>query len=89
VWRSTDPEPRALFQGLVQLAAALHHLDARRRPDVARRVLAKARARLASVRPEDAAAAGVELVDLLRQLAGWDSWLAAPRGERPAPPRLG
>ena len=85
IWRSTTPEPRDLFQGLVQLAAAFHHLDERRRPDVARRVLAKARRRLATVAP---AAAGLDVTALLAELAVWDAWLAAPVGTPPPSPRL-
>lgn len=79
VWRSTTPEPRDLFQGLVQLAAAFHHLHARGRPDVARRVLAKARRRLAGV---------VDAQTLIAPLEEWDSWLATTAGEPPALPRL-
>jgi predicted metal-dependent hydrolase len=88
VWRSTSPEPRDLFQGLVQLAAAFHHLEARGRPDVARRVLAKAQRRLDAVAVADAAAAGVRLYELRRQLAGWQRWLAGELAERPRDPRL-
>jgi uncharacterized protein len=88
IWRSTSPEPRQLFQGLVQLAAAFHHLETRRRPDVARRVLAKARRRLATVAPPDAEAAGVRLPELLRQLAAWEAWLDGGGGEPPCSPRL-
>jgi hypothetical protein len=85
VWRSTDPEPRDLFQGLVQLAAAFHHLRERRRPDVARRVLGKARRRLAGVPPP---AAGLDVAPLLLEVAAWEEWLALPEGEAPALPRL-
>jgi predicted metal-dependent hydrolase len=85
IWRSTTPEPRDLWQGLVQLAAAFHHLRARRRPDVARRVLAKARRRLAAVPP---APGGGDLAALLPQLDAWLAWLAAPAGEPPPPIRL-
>ena len=88
VWRSHDPEPRALFQGLVQLAAAFHHLEERGRPDVARRVLAKARRRLAAVGTAEAREYGVELPALLGQLERWDGWLAAPGGEPPPPVSL-
>ena len=88
VWRSHDPEPRALFQGLVQLAAAFQHLEARGRPDVARRVLAKARGRLAAVDAAEARAHGVALSGLLAQLVRWDTWLAAPEGEPPPAVRL-
>ena len=79
VWRSTTPEPRDLFQGLVQLAAAFHHLRARQRPDVARRVLAKARRRLAGV---------VDAQTLIAQLDEWNGWLASATGEEPSLPRL-
>ena len=92
VWRSTDPEPRELWQGLVQLAAAFHHLRARRLPDVAARVLAKARRRLEVVPPGDHE---VDVAALLPQLAAWTAWLAgaaAPVTEAAAEPpavRLG
>ena len=85
VWRSTMPEPRDLFQGLVQLAAAFHHLRDRRRPDVARRVLAKVRSRLAAVAPR---AAGLDVAAVLDQIAAWEEWLATPTGEPPPLPRL-
>ena len=90
IWRSRDPHPRELFQGLVQLAAAFHHLEQRGRPDVARRVLAKARRRLAAVRPSEAREAGVALPRLLLQLDRWDDWLAGARlGPPPPAVRLG
>jgi uncharacterized protein len=85
IWRSTTPEPRDLFQGLVQLAAAFHHLDERQRPDVARRVLGKARRRLATVAPS---AAPIDVTALLAALDAWSAWLAAPRGDAPPLPRL-
>jgi uncharacterized protein len=85
VWRSTTPEPRDLFQGLVQLAAAFHHLHERRRPDVARRVLGKARRRLATVAPP---AAGFDAAALLTELAAWEAWLAAPAATPPPLPQL-
>jgi predicted metal-dependent hydrolase len=85
VWRSTTPEPRDLFQGLVQLAAAFHHLRERQRPDVARRVLDKARRRLERVAPE---AHGLDVAALLVQIARWESWLTTEDGEPPLPPEL-
>ena len=88
IWRSTEPHPRALFQGLVQLAAAFHHLEQRGRPDVARRVLAKARRRLATVPVGETRGTGVALGELLLQLDRWDEWLADPRGRPPPPVRL-
>jgi predicted metal-dependent hydrolase len=83
VWRSTTPEPRDLFQGLVQAAAAFHHLRVRRRPDVARRVLAKACRRLASVADD---AAGVDVAALRRELAPWEEWLMRAQGDEPPLP---
>ncbi|HEV8632355.1 MAG TPA: DUF309 domain-containing protein [Thermoanaerobaculia bacterium] len=85
IWRSTTPEPRDLFQGLVQLAAAFHHLQVRRRPDVARRVLVRARRRLAALSGD---AGGLDLGALLPQLSAWDAWLAAPVGPAPPMPSL-
>ena len=85
IWRSTTPEPRDLFQGLVQLAAAFHHLCSRRRPDVARRVLDKARGRLSTLAP---AAAGLDIAALLAELETWDAWLSMPAGPSPPPPRM-
>jgi uncharacterized protein len=83
IWRSTTPDPRDLFQGLVQLAAVFHHLHERKRPDVARRVLAKAQGRLTAVEPT---LDGLDLAALLAELAAWDVWLATPVG--PPPPSL-
>jgi len=85
IWRSTTPEPRDLFQGLVQLAAAFHHFTERKRPDVARRVLEKARQRLAVVA---AVAAGLNVATLLAELERWDAWLADPTSTKPPLPRL-
>ena len=85
IWRSTTPEPRDLFQGLVQLSAAFHHLHERKRSDVARRVLARARRRLAAL-PEWTE--GLDLAALLEKLAAWDEWLAASGNRIPPPLRL-
>ena len=85
IWRSTTPEPRDLFQGLVQLAAAFHHLEERRRPDVARRVLTKAVKRLTAVA---GVAAGLDLALLLAELEPWAAWLATAGGASPPPPQV-
>ncbi len=63
----------------------LYHFRARRRPDVARRVLAKGRRRLERVadRPH-----GLDLERLLADVAAWERWLAEPAGEPPPVPRL-
>jgi hypothetical protein len=85
IWRSTTPEPRDLFQGLIQVAVGFYHFRDRRRPDVARRVLGKGRRRLERVldRPH-----GLDLERLLAEVDGWDDWLAEPSGEPPSLPRL-
>lgn len=85
VWRSTTPEPRDLFQGLVQLAAAFHHLHARKRPDVARRVLGKARDRLACV---VGVGEGFDIAALLAELEQWDEWLTLAAAIPPPRPWL-
>ncbi|HVR28723.1 MAG TPA: DUF309 domain-containing protein [Thermoanaerobaculia bacterium] len=85
VWRSTTPQPKGLLQGLIQVAVAMvHHLD-RRRPEVARRVLAKGRRRIEPWRPE---ALGLDLDDLLASLARWDRWLVEGEGSSPPLPRV-
>jgi predicted metal-dependent hydrolase len=84
IWRSTTPEPRELFQGLVQAAAAFHHL-ARQRPDVSGRVLAKARRRLA---PLGERAAGIDLGAFRAALEEWAGYLRDPSGPPPDLPRL-
>lgn len=86
VWRSTTPEPRDLWQGLIQVAVGLHHALDRGRPDVGRRVLAKGRRRLARLASP---CRGLDVVALLAATAAWDAWLAAGGGgEPPAPPRI-
>jgi predicted metal-dependent hydrolase len=90
VWRSTTPEPRDLFQGLVQLAAAFHHLHERGRVDVALRVLGKARRRLERVDVETGGSdvARLDLPTLLLDVGRWESWLGRPAGESPPVPRI-
>lgn len=86
VWRSTTPEPRDLWRGLIQLAVALYHHRDRGRPDVARRVLAKARRRLTPFAP---LACGLDVATLLADAAAWDAWLGDHlAGVAAAPPRL-
>ena len=83
IWRSNDPAPRELFQALVQMAAAFHHLRVRGRRDVARRVLGKARARLLRVA---AHGAPLDIAALDADLARWERWLIDARGEAPPLP---
>lgn len=82
IWRSTTPEPRELFQGLVQVAAGLHQiLDLHRRIGP-RNTLAKARSHLEPCAP---AASGLDVAALLESVRRWQEWLAAG-GERPELP---
>jgi predicted metal-dependent hydrolase len=85
IWRSTTPEPRDLFQGLIQVAAALHQCLDLNRIDGPRRTLAKARRRLEPYAP---AALGIDIRDLLEQVGRWEAWLEHPEGERPPIPAL-
>lgn len=85
VWRSTTPEPRDLWQGLIQVAVGLHHALDRGRPDVGRRVLAKGRRRLERLPPP---CEGIDVAALLAAVGEWERWLAAPDGEPPPRPRL-
>jgi hypothetical protein len=85
IWRSTTPEPKGLFQGLIQVAAALHqHLDLQR-TEGPRRTLAKARRNLEPFAPE---ALGIDISDLLDQVAGWERWLKRREGAPPPVPVL-
>ena len=86
VWRSTTPEPRDLWQGLIQVAVGLHHATHRGRPGAARRVLARGRRRLAAL---PSPCRGLDLAALLAATAPWDAWLAAGAGGPPPPrPRI-
>ena len=83
IWRSPDPDPADLFQGLIQVAVALHHHRDRGRPDVCRRVLARARRRLAG-RP--GRELGLDLDRLRADLDRWESWLSGSGAGAPPPP---
>jgi predicted metal-dependent hydrolase len=85
IWRSTTPEPRDLFQGLIQVAAALHQFLDLKRNEAPRRTLAKARRRLEPYIP---AALGIDIADLLRSVGEWESWLGHREGEPPPVPAL-
>jgi uncharacterized protein len=85
IWRSTTPEPRNLFQGLIQVAAALHqHLDLQRTAGP-RRTLAKARRNLEPFAP---VALGIDIAGLLARVGGWEAWLERPAGDPPPVPAL-
>jgi len=85
IWRSTTPEPRDLFQGMIQVAAAMHQFLGLNRPIAPIRTLGKAKRRLEPFAP---ASHGVDVEDLLRSVRRWQDWLAAPAGERPPVPVL-
>ncbi len=85
IWRSTTPEPRDLFQGLVQVAAGLHHFVDRGRPAPARRLLARGRKRLESLPTRTL---GLDLAALLGAIAAWEAWLVEAQGAPPPWPRL-
>ncbi len=83
IWRSTTPEPRSLFQGLIQIAAALHQFLDLKRQESPGRTLAKARVRLEPYAP---VACGLDITGLLDQVGIWQSWLETKQGEVPAVP---
>ncbi len=74
IWRSTTPEPRELFQGLVQVAAALHQILDLKRTIGPRNTLAKARSHLEPCAP---AACGLDVAGLLESVRQWQQWLAS------------
>ncbi len=67
IWRSTNPEPRDLFHGLVQVAAGLHIWHHRRKADPAARVIGRGVSRL----PYPKRLMGVVLFGGTRQGQGW------------------
>ncbi|HEY0514795.1 MAG TPA: DUF309 domain-containing protein [Thermoanaerobaculia bacterium] len=85
IWRSTTPEPRDLFQGLIQVAAALHQFLDLDRHGAPRRTLAKARRRLTPYAP---AALGIDVSALLEQMERWEIWLERREGDPPPAPTL-
>lgn len=85
IWRSTDPEPKDLFQGLIQIAVGFFHHFERQRPEVALRVLIKGRRRLAPLAPKSY---GLDLDLLLAGVHAWETWLEALEGLPPALPFL-
>lgn len=85
IWRSTTPEPRTLFQGLIQVAAALHQFRDLHRQTGPRRTLSKARRNLQPYAP---AALGLDIEQLLRSIDAWLAWLEQRTGEPPQPPTV-
>ena len=85
IWRSTNPEPRDLFQGLVQVAAALFIWHHRGKAAPAGRMLARGVARLGRF-PRGTKA--IDVPDLLQQLRPWGAWLDRPGAEPPPLPKI-
>lgn len=85
IWRSTTPEPRDLFQGLIQVTVGMYHWLDREKAGPARRVLARGRRRLERFAPRHH---GLDIGGLLESVRDWEAWLSAPRGEAPRPPVL-
>jgi hypothetical protein len=83
IWRSTTPEPKLLFQGLVQVSAGLHQVIDLGRLAGPRSTLAKARRNLEPFAP---GAEGLDIAALLASVAAWLAWLESP--ETPRPPLL-
>ncbi|MGB3563265.1 MAG: DUF309 domain-containing protein [Thermoanaerobaculia bacterium] len=83
IWRSTNPEPRAFYQGLVQVAAGLHIWLARRKPAPAARVLGRGVRRLRTLQAENL---GIDIAALVVALEPWQRWLEERTS--PAPSRL-
>ena len=84
VWRSTTPEPKDLFQGLIQVAAGMHQILDLHRTAGPRSTLAKATRRLEGYLPT---ALGLDVAGLLEALRPWQEWLEGG-GERPRVPVL-
>jgi uncharacterized protein len=83
IWRSTTPEPRDLFQGLIQVAAAMHQFLGLERISGPIKTLAKARLRLQPFAP---IAHGLDIADLLAAVERWESWLERRDGDHPPVP---
>lgn len=85
VWRSSNPEPRDLFQGLVQVAAAFHVWTDRGTSAPAARLMERGIGRLEGLEPTPM---GVDLESLLDDLDPWLAWLQCPTNQEPGAPRI-
>lgn len=72
VWREVRTQDRLFYQGVVQVAIAMHHFSKANLAG-AQSVLAKARRNLAPYPPK---CGGIDLEDLLQQLAVWETAMA-------------
>ncbi|HUP25215.1 MAG TPA: DUF309 domain-containing protein [Thermoanaerobaculia bacterium] len=91
IWRSRNPEPRDLYQGLVQVAAGFHHWFDRGRAAPAARLLERGARRLGAGEVAAARAPGLATIELsafVAQLGVWRAWLARGEGDLPSRPRL-
>jgi predicted metal-dependent hydrolase len=84
IWRSTTPEPRELFQGLVQVAAGLHQILDLKRKSGPRNTLAKARSHLEPCAPS---LCGLDVAGLLEAVGSWQEWLETD-GQKPPVPSI-
>lgn len=85
IWRSTTPEPRELWRGLIQIAVGLYHHLERRNPAPARRVLARGLRRVERL-PQGTE--GLDLDALCTAARRWEAWLADPAPPAPPLPRI-
>lgn len=80
IWRSTNPEPRDFYQGLVQVAAGLHIWFARAKCEPAARVLDRGLGRLRALESADL---GIDIAALVAGLEPWQAWLETQKGPAP------
>ena len=80
-WREVEGEERRFLQGVIQIAAALHHVECGNRGG-AQTLLAAGRAKLETFAPDFAP---VDVAELLR---GVDRWITALAGDAPLPDAL-
>jgi hypothetical protein len=85
IWRSTAPEPRTLFQGLIQVAAAMHQFRDLHRDTGPRKTLAKARKHLETYAP---ITSGLDVEALLAAVRRWQEWLEKTDREMPEWPSV-
>jgi uncharacterized protein len=91
IWRSRNPEPPDLYQGLVQVAAGFHHWFERGRAAPAARLLQRGARRLETSEVAAACGPGLATIDLkalVAQLGRWRAWLARGEGDAPSRPML-